>query len=94
MPLGIADGTTYEAAPLALSAGDMLVFSTDGIVEAFDPSGVPYGAERLQAHVLRHGKQSAQDLCASIRRDQERHCQGRVREDDLTLLVVKAAGTA
>lgn len=94
LPLGIADDTAYETAPLALDAGDAIVFSTDGIVEALGPGGIPYGATQFQAHVLRHGTESAQELCTGIRRDQERHCQGYVRNDDLTLLVVKATGPA
>jgi serine phosphatase RsbU (regulator of sigma subunit) len=73
-----------------LDAGDTLVLSTDGIVEAFDASGAQYGAERLEALVLRHGRQSAQELCAGVREDLERHCKDCVRQDDLTLLVVKA----
>ena len=94
LPLGIAEDTEYAAVPLALGAGDTLVFFTDGIVEAFDPSGAQYGTERLEAQVLRNGGASAQELCASIQRDQERHCKDRIREDDLTLLVVKATGNA
>ena len=94
LPLGIADGTQYAAASLELEAGDALVFSTDGIIEAFDPQGVQYGVERLRASVLRHGRQNAQELCAGIQHDQAMHCKDCVREDDLTLLVVKAVATA
>ena len=46
-PLGIAEGTHYGSLPLKLTPGDALVFATDGIVEAIDPSGVQYGNERL-----------------------------------------------
>jgi serine phosphatase RsbU (regulator of sigma subunit) len=94
LPLGIAGGTQYAAASLELEAGDALVFSTDGIVEAFDPQGVQYGAERFRANVRRHGRQSAQELCAGIQRDHAKHCKDCPREDDLTLLVVKAVATA
>ena len=92
LPLGIEAGTLYDAAPLALSAGDALVFSTDGVVEAFDSRGSQYGAKRLEAHVRGHGSQNAQELCDSIRQDHDDHCGDCVREDDLTLLVVKATG--
>jgi serine phosphatase RsbU (regulator of sigma subunit) len=92
LPLGIAGDTEYNAVPFALGDGDTLVFFSDGIVEAFDPSGAQYGAERLKAQVLRYGGTSAQELCASIQRDQKRHCKDHIRQDDLTLLVVKATG--
>jgi len=91
LPLGIAEDTRYETARIALGAGDTLVFSTDGIVEAFDPSGSQYGDQRLRSQVLRHGKSSARELCAGLRHDLDAHCRGRDREDDLTLLVVKLA---
>lgn len=92
LPLGIAEDTEYETTAIALAVGDTFVFSTDGIVEAFDPDGNQYGEQRLKSQVLRHGRSSAHALCAGVRHDLETHCRGRVREDDLTLLVVKFSG--
>jgi serine phosphatase RsbU (regulator of sigma subunit) len=92
LPLGIAEATEYEAAPLELDPGDALVFSTDGLVEAPDRRRRQYGDERLAAQVLRHGRSSAAELCAGIRRDWESHCGDSSREDDLTLLTVKLVG--
>jgi len=89
LPLGVAEDIPYETTRIALGAGDTLLFSTDGIVEAFDPSGSQYGNRRLRSQLLRHGKSSARELCVGLRHDLDAHCEGRAREDDLTLLVVR-----
>ena len=89
--LGIDENARYETTSIALGEGDTLVFSTDGLVEAFDPEGNQYRARRLRNDVLRHGGSSAEELCASVRRNLKEHCRGRAMEDDLTLLVVKLA---
>ncbi len=89
LPLGVSEDTKYETIRFALGTGDTLVFSTDGIAEAFDPHGNQYGDQRLRSQVLCHGQSSAGELCAGLRRDLDAHCKGRDREDDLALLVVK-----
>ena len=93
LPLCISKDTEYCAAPIALGTGDVLVFSTDGITEAFDPDGNQYGEGRLKDCLLRHADSSAGEISAAIRRDLDAHCGDRRREDDLTLLVVKCPET-
>ena len=93
LPLCISKDTEYCAAPIALGTGDVLVFSTDGIIEAFDPDGNQYGEGRLKDCLLRHADSSAGEISAAIRRDLDAHCGDRRREDDLTLLVVKCPET-
>lgn len=93
LPLGIAEDTEYQTVPIALRAGDALVFSTDGIVEARDPNGNQYGDERLKDQVLRHGASSAHEILAEVRLDLDAYCRGRAKDDDLTLLVAKCAGS-
>ncbi len=89
LPLGVAEEAGYDAATIAFNRGDALVFSTDGIVEALDPGGNQYGAERLEGQVLSHGASNAPEICASVRFDLDAHCNGRPRYDDMTLLVAK-----
>ncbi|MHC4406865.1 MAG: PP2C family protein-serine/threonine phosphatase [Planctomycetota bacterium] len=93
LPLGIDGEIEYQSNHLALSDGDVLLFSTDGIVEAFDPSGRQYGEERLKAQIARHAGLTARELCTRVRRDLTAHCRGLATTDDLTLLVLKVAAT-
>jgi sigma-B regulation protein RsbU (phosphoserine phosphatase) len=47
MPLGSFAGVTYDHVTFPTAAGDLYVFCTDGIFEAFDEQGMDFGAERL-----------------------------------------------
>ena len=92
LPLGLEAATGYRMTTLELEAGDGLIFFTDGLIEAFDPTGNQYGDDRLRSQVLRHGNSRADDICSRIRHDQQAHCDRRPLQDDLTLLVVKLTG--
>lgn len=94
LPLGIGEDTEYATTRIALQQGDALVLYTDGIVEAFNHERSQYGLGRLESQLIGCGKSSAEEICASIRRDLDAHCRSATREDDVTLLVIKvAAGT-
>jgi phosphoserine phosphatase RsbU/P len=54
LPLGIQQDAPYAAAEVTLASGDWLVIFTDGLVEAENQTGEPYGEERLLA-VLQAG---------------------------------------
>ena len=48
-PLGMSPRTDFPTQTFSFSPGDRLVFLTDGIIEATDPSGDPFGFERFEA---------------------------------------------
>ena len=89
MPLGVREDTKYATTRIALQQGDALVLSTDGIVEAFNEEGSQYGKERLKNQLIGCGRSSAEEICATIRRDFDAHRQSAAREDDVTLVVIK-----
>ena len=47
LPLGIDDEHPYTEQTVQLSAGDILLFYTDGITESWSPSGEMFGSQRL-----------------------------------------------
>jgi phosphoserine phosphatase RsbU/P len=53
LPLGIYSDQKYDEGTLLLQRGDRIVFYTDGITEAEDPSGVLFGQGRLEEVVER-----------------------------------------
>src|SRR5207253_7137804 len=53
IPLGSLPQTTYEGQQAQLAAGDLLLFYTDGLVEATSPLGDLFGRERLAAALCR-----------------------------------------
>jgi serine phosphatase RsbU (regulator of sigma subunit) len=76
-----------------LQAGDLVVWYTDGVVEAQDPSGAPFGDRRLQ-HLLkkldreRLTPPAVHDL---VLRGVAAHRTGRPLADDETLVVAQVA---
>ena len=54
MPLGLMPGMLYEEGEAALAAGDDLLFYSDGLVEAHDPTGEMFGFPRLQGLIEAH----------------------------------------
>lgn len=58
MPIALYAGHGYTEARIALDAGDLLFFYTDGLVETENSGGDMYGAERLQSILAAEQAQS------------------------------------
>jgi sigma-B regulation protein RsbU (phosphoserine phosphatase) len=52
MLLGAIECASYEEGRVKLEPGDLLLFFTDGLTEAEDPTGEPFGEERLTEAAL------------------------------------------
>jgi phosphoserine phosphatase RsbU/P len=79
----------YSQTELELSAGDKLLLFTDGLVEAFNENGEPFGEERL-IHLLRsQGTSGAAAMQDALLREVSSHCGGKF-QDDATLIVLRA----
>jgi sigma-B regulation protein RsbU (phosphoserine phosphatase) len=88
VPLGAFDATTYSEMTLPLSAGDVFVFFTDGLIEA-SREGEEYGIARLRAQVEAHAGQRAGQLGARVLADLDRFVSGAAPADDVTFVVVR-----
>jgi sigma-B regulation protein RsbU (phosphoserine phosphatase) len=80
----------YEAQQTTLMAGDRIVAWTDGIVEARNPRGEPFGEERLHAIVQNGG--SADAVIEAVYRWRDRDATEDA--DDLTIVIVDVAAAA
>jgi sigma-B regulation protein RsbU (phosphoserine phosphatase) len=90
LPLGAFDSAEYEETTLPLSAGDLLVFHTDGVTEARAEGDLYYGVDRLIAQVEAHAELSAAEVGARLVADVDRFLGNGVSPaDDVTLVVVK-----
>ena len=77
----------------ALQPGDLVVCYTDGIVEAHDPTGAPFGDRRLQ-HLLKkldRPRLAAPTVHDLVARGVAAHRAGRPAADDATLVVAQLA---
>jgi phosphoserine phosphatase RsbU/P len=89
-PIGFLEGHRYTSHSTRLGLGDRLVLYSDGITEARDPEGAPFGLDRLCAAVgdLRHAPLPS--LVGEVERSLLDHRGSRQFDDDLSMLVVEA----
>lgn len=83
-PLGL---TETQLAP-----GDVVVFYTDGLTDAENAAGEPFGADRLAQAVGVIGDQSAEIILEYIVAQVDQFCGEIPAFDDLTLAVVRYTG--
>jgi CheY-like chemotaxis protein len=87
VPLGVLDDAGFDATPgtVDCSAGGYLVFYSDGLAEAQNAAGEPFGALRLRDQLV--GRPRVAGLRATLD-SLAAHLQGRPAHDDVSLLMV------
>lgn len=90
LPAGVTDMVDYSQTELPFSSCDSIVLYTDGLTEAEDASGNPYGEDRLLSQ-LRHTDEAAcyppSELVADIY-DDVAHYTSRPLADDITIVCI------
>jgi anti-sigma regulatory factor (Ser/Thr protein kinase) len=93
MPLGMMPGSTYDEVEAWLEPGDTVLFHSDGLAEAHDPSGEMFGFPRLKRLVAEHSE--SHRLIDSLLHDLDTFTgPGWDQEDDITLLTLHRTATA
>jgi serine phosphatase RsbU (regulator of sigma subunit) len=94
LPLGtpLSGRAPYAELALRLTPGDLLILSTDGIVEAADARGELYGFERFRSAIAAGSAGSAGDLLAHLFADVTAFASEREMRDDMTIVVVRYRG--
>jgi sigma-B regulation protein RsbU (phosphoserine phosphatase) len=87
-PLGVRRREPFREHSVEFGAGDRLVLYSDGLIEAIDDDGEPFGFERFEKTILASGEQSADDLKKSLLNAVKKFTRNRPPEDDQTLVVV------
>jgi phosphoserine phosphatase RsbU/P len=88
-PFGLFEDVTYEEWTMILDPGDILVFQSDGLSEAFDPEGKQFGVGRLKTLIEANAHLSAGDLADLLLNSVQAFTQGAPITDDRTLVVMK-----
>lgn len=87
-PLGLAVAGSIHRRQVPWSPGnDLLVLWTDGLVDAQDGTGEPFGEQRLLAEVMAHRSESPEEVVRQVL--QKTELFGARPTDDRTLLVLR-----
>lgn len=93
-PLGSGVPSVPRVLQRSLQAGDLVVWYTDGVIEAKDPAGAPFGDRRLQ-HLLKRlekKKLSPRQVHDLVQAGVTAHRAGHPLADDETLVVAQLGG--
>lgn len=89
IPVGLFPDSQYQEIELELLEGDVLVFYTDGLVEARDDSDEDFGLKRLAQTVRENCMKSATEIVRIINQEVDDFV-GRVPpHDDRTMIMIK-----
>jgi serine phosphatase RsbU (regulator of sigma subunit) len=87
--LGIIESERITERSIRLGAGDSILMYTDGITEAFSPSGDMFGESRLIEVILSDTGRDASPMLNSVLSEVKGFMDSLPLSDDMTMLVVK-----
>ncbi len=88
-PIGIWPDETYDKGTIDLAPGDILVFATDGTIEAINFADEPMGRPRFRQSMLRYRHLPAQQMAQQLLWDVRRFVGLAKQSDDIAIVVVK-----
>jgi|GEM_PF-5384699 len=91
LPLGVGLGADigYTEATFTLNSGDVIVFTSDGLIEATNAAGELFSFDRLEQAVANGPKTGAAAMLAYLRAEVARFTGDIEPRDDLTIVVVR-----
>ncbi len=89
LPLGVRSTISTHTAEVDLQEGDAIVYLSDGIVEAQDEHGEPFGFDQLEGLLSRSVDRSPSTIRDQILEAVSRHCGTRPADDDRTVMILR-----
>ena len=89
LPLGVRAALTTQTAEVDLQEGDAVVYLSDGIVEAQDEHGDPFGFDQLEALLGTQVNGAPSTIRDAILDAVARHSGSRPADDDRTVMVIR-----
>jgi sigma-B regulation protein RsbU (phosphoserine phosphatase) len=87
-PLGVRRRDPFREMSATFEPGDRLILYSDGLIEALDDDGEPFGFHRFERVINETGDGSAEDIRRALLDAVKRFTRNRPPEDDQTLVVV------
>ena len=88
LPVGLFQGSPYSPDPVRLRSGDTLLLYTDGVPEATDKAGNPFGLERLRSF-LEPNFETPRALTDALYRKLSGHQDMALLNDDVTFVAAR-----
>jgi len=92
LPLGLFDEAEYDEFSFRAKPGDMFVFFSDGILDAPNRHGQPFGHSRVEEIVAGCSTKSADCVVNNIFKAVSEHAAGVETFDDQTVVAIKVKG--
>ncbi len=89
MAAGIRAGLAAPTQSVQLQAGDLVVFYTDGVTEAFDAAGNQYGEPQLVEALGRLSGHTAAETTAALLESVRAHAANHPQSDDIAILALR-----
>ncbi|HJQ38569.1 MAG TPA: PP2C family protein-serine/threonine phosphatase [Thermoanaerobaculia bacterium] len=87
-PLGVRRREVFREHKVSFEPGDRIILYSDGLIEAIDDDGDPFGFERFEKTILASGSLSADEIKKNVLAAIRKFTRNRPPEDDQTLVVV------
>lgn len=91
LPCGLFRDVQYDLYSVPLAAGDLVLFSTDGVIEARTPAGEEFGIERLMRVCIDNQREPCVVFLDRVFDAVDAFTEGTPQEDDITAAVLKIA---
>ena len=89
LPLGVRSQMMTQTIEVNLAEGDAIVYLSDGIVEAQNADGDPFGFDQLEALLAQQSERSPSVIRDAILAAVARHSGSRPADDDRTVMVLR-----
>jgi len=91
MPLGTELGAElgYPAATCRLASGDMVILTSDGVIEAMSPDGELFGFARLEQAAASGPAAGAEAMLGHLRTAVDTFVASGEPHDDVTIVIVQ-----
>jgi sigma-B regulation protein RsbU (phosphoserine phosphatase) len=89
--LGVFPNASFETHQRTIRPGQVIVLSSDGILETHNPQGEMFGRERIKRIVRQTASESARRIAQALIEAAESFRNPLPQEDDITLVVIKVS---
>ena len=89
IPLGVLQNWEYKDYSTTFTPGQILLLTTDGLIEATNQSGEMFGKDRIKEVIRKNADSRAESIRTAIIEAVETFRQEAPQEDDITLVVLK-----